>query len=100
VRLTAAGVVLSQSVEDTLRIMTGAGFDDEMAARSLAALSALAAATARERLVAARPTGPQVPELRSALEAGPGEALTTLRRLAEADLASFNDEQLQMSIDF
>jgi len=100
VRLTSADVVLLQPVEQTLRIMMAAGFDDETAARSLAALAGLAATVARERLLAERPSGhPQVPELQQALDEHRDADFTILRRLARADLVSYNDAQLQASID-
>lgn len=100
VRLTAANVALLEPVDRTLRIMTEAGFDDETAARSLAALTSMAGALAREQLIAQQPSGhPQVPELRLALDEAESAHLPALRRFARADLVDFDDTQLQMSID-
>ncbi|KDA06401.1 hypothetical protein DC31_11225 [Microbacterium sp. CH12i] len=100
IRLTSANVALLEPVEDTLRIMIAAGFDDETAASSLAALATLAGAIARERLVAERSSGhPQLPELQHALDEADPTSLTILRRLAHADLVSFNDAQLHTSLD-
>lgn len=100
IRLTSSDVALLEPVEQTLGIMESVGFDDETAARSLATLGTLAAAVARERLIAQRPSGhPQVPELRQALNDSPADKLHVLRRLAQADLVSFNDAQLEIGID-
>lgn len=100
VQLTSADVAVLEPVEQTLRIMVEAGFDDETSARSLATLASLAAAIGREHLVAQRTTGhPQVPELRRALEDTPAGGLQILRRLAQADLVTFNDEQLNTGVD-
>lgn len=99
IRFTSSDVALLEPVEQTLRIMEAAGFDDETAARSLATLGSLAAALAREQLIAQRPSGhPQVPELRRALEDSSANQLQVLRRLAQADLVSFNDAQLNTGI--
>jgi TetR/AcrR family tetracycline transcriptional repressor len=90
-----------EPVERTLRTMMAAGFDDETAARSLATLSTLAMAIARERLQTPQSAGhPQVPELREALRRDhPAEAFAVLRRLADADLVTFDDTQLFTSVD-
>jgi TetR/AcrR family transcriptional regulator, tetracycline repressor protein len=99
VRFRSIDVALLEPVEQTLRIMMAAGFDDETAARSLAALASLATDIARERLLTDRPVGhPQVPGLLEALEQR-GPELTVLRRLAEADLVSYNDAQLDTSLE-
>jgi AcrR family transcriptional regulator len=99
VQLSPANVAVLEPVEQTLRIMMAAGFDDETAARSLAALADMAAAVARGRLRAERPTGhPDVPLLLELLESERASDFPVLRRLAEADLVAFNDAQLQTSI--
>lgn len=100
IRLSSVNVSLLEPVEQTLRIMVAAGFDDEFAARSLAALSSLAGAVARDRLISERPSGhPQLPELRHALDDANTSSLTILRRLAQADLVEFGDTQLRTSLD-
>jgi len=100
VQLTSAAVAVLEPVEQALRIMVDAGFDDETSARSLATLASLAAAVGREQVTAQRTTGhPQVPELRQALTGSQGEGLQILRRLAAADLVTFNEEQLHTGID-
>jgi TetR/AcrR family transcriptional regulator, tetracycline repressor protein len=99
-QLTLAQVTVLEPVEHTLRLMMEAGFDDETAARSLAALSSLAMAVAREQLLGPRHNGhPQVPKLREALEQEPARGFAILRRLADADLVSFDDAQLHTSIE-
>ncbi len=99
-QLTLAEVTVLEPVEHTLRSMMDAGFDDETAARSLTALSSLAMAVARERLLGTRQNGhPQVPALREALKQDPAREFAILRRLADADLVSFDDTQLHTSID-
>lgn len=100
VRLGGSDIALLEPVEQSLSIMLEAGFDDETAARSLAALATLASASARERLLAQRPSGhPQVPEVRRALQGDARSELPVLNRLAEADLVSFDDRQLEAGID-
>jgi TetR/AcrR family tetracycline transcriptional repressor len=100
VRLNPLDVDLLTPVEDTLELMMHAGFDDETAARGLAALASIAAAAAREHLNAERPSGhPQVPELQQALAGERGSGFAILRRLADADLVSFNESQFRTSID-
>jgi len=100
IRLSPADIALLEPVEHTLRIMTAAGFDDETAARSLAALAALAGAIARERQMDERATGhPQLPALRHTLEDDRGDALPILRRIAETELDTFGDTQLRTGID-
>jgi TetR/AcrR family transcriptional regulator, tetracycline repressor protein len=100
VRLRAADVAQLEPVERTLRIMIAAGFDDETAARCLAALANLAAAVAREGIIAERERGhPQISELQHALQNDHGAGFTVLRRLAEADLVRYNDTQLNLSIN-
>jgi AcrR family transcriptional regulator len=99
-QFSLADVGALEPVEHTLRAMMAAGFDDETAARSLATLSTLAMAIARERLQTPQLAGhPQVPELRQALQHDPAGAFAVLRRLADADLVSFDDTQLFSSID-
>jgi AcrR family transcriptional regulator len=99
VRLDRTDIALLEPVEETLHIMIDAGFDDETAARSLAALATLAAGTARERILAQRPAGhPQVPELRRALAATEKPDLRILERLARTDVVTFDEKQLDTSI--
>lgn len=88
-------------VEQTLRIMVAAGFDDESAARCLASLATLSSACARERLLSWTQDGhPHVPAMRRALDEGAGSsALPTLDRLVRADLVSIDDRQLRTSLD-
>ncbi len=100
VRLTPSDVAVLEPVEQTLGIMIAAGFDDETAARSLTTLAGIAAATARERVIAGRQTGhPQAPAVRRAIEENGDVELPVLYRLAQADLVAFDDAQLQASID-
>ena len=90
-----------QPVEQTLRIMVAAGFDDESAARCLASLATLSSACARDRLQSWRRTGhPHVPAVRRVLDECAGSsALPTLDRLLRADLVSHDDRQLRASLD-
>lgn len=98
-RLNGIDIRQLEPVEETLRIMMDAGFDDETAARSLASLATLASASARERILAGRSTGhPQVPEVRRTL-GDDGSDLRNLSRLTQADLVSFDIRQLETSID-
>ncbi len=98
--LSAVHIALLQPVDHTLRIMMDAGFDDETAARGLAALATQAAAMARERLMTRRATGhPHVPQLLHAIENASEPGLDILRRLATADLVSLDDAQLHAGID-
>lgn len=100
VRLSAADIALLEPVEQALRTMMEAGFDDESAARSLATLATLAAAVAREKILAQRPAGhPQVSEVRRALRHGAESGLQVLTRLTQADIVSFDDRQLDAGID-
>ncbi|GAA4737134.1 hypothetical protein GCM10023328_17140 [Modestobacter marinus] len=99
VRLTSTDVALLEPVEHTLRIMLAAGFDQEAAARFLATLATLAGATARERLLARRPSGhPQPAELHRALEDRDAE-LPLLRRIADAPPLTFDEAQLHAGVD-
>lgn len=99
-RLNGINIRQLEPVEETLRIMMAAGFDDETAARSLASLATLASASARERILAGRSTGhPQVSEVRRALDDDSRSDLRNLSRLTQADLVSFDLRQLEMSID-
>lgn len=99
-RLNAIDIRQLEPVEDTLRIMMEAGFDDETAARSLAALASLASASARERILARRSTGhPQVSEVRRVLDDSTTSELHNLSRLTQADMVSFDFQQFETSID-
>lgn len=100
VRLNGIDIGQLEPVEETLRIMMQAGFDDETAARSLASLATLASASARERILARRSTGhPQVSEVRKVLDDDSNPELHNLSRLTQANVVSFDFQQLEMSID-
>ena len=101
VHLENMGIGQLRPVEQTLRIMVAAGFDDESAARCLASLATLSTACARQRLQSRTQDGhPHVPAMRSALDEGAGSsALPTLDRLVRADLVSHDDRQLGASLD-
>lgn len=100
VRLNGIDIRQLESVEETLRIMMKAGFDDETAARSLATLATLASASARERILARRSTGhPQVSEVRRVLDDEGNSELHNLSRLTQTDVVSFDFRQLETSID-
>lgn len=64
VRLNGINIRRLEPLEDTLRIMMEAGFDDETADRSLASLDTLTSDSAQVRILARRSTGyPQVSEV-------------------------------------
>lgn len=100
VRLSGANVVLLEPVEAALRIMLAAGFDEETAARGIAALASLAGAAAREEILSRRSGGhSQVPELLQALNTERDADLTVLRRVVDALLPDFTATQLKASIE-
>lgn len=100
IRLTSADIAVLEPVEQTLRIMLAAGFDEATAARALATLATLAGATAREHLLQQRAAGhPQFPEFQQALADAPTADLPLLRHLAESAPLIYDETQLGIAID-
>jgi AcrR family transcriptional regulator len=85
--------------EAVLLTLTRAGFDDEVAARSLSMLSNLCLGFARDVMLTSTTGGhPQMRQVRLALEAGTG-SFETIARMSSAGYESHDGRQLEFDVE-
>lgn len=101
IRLTDAYVTkVLEPTEAVLRTMVAAGFDDETAMRTLALLTNICLAYARDVVLASRSRiSPRSVILREALEHRDPTEFATLSRFAELTVSTYDQRQLELSID-
>ncbi|MFE5291381.1 TetR/AcrR family transcriptional regulator C-terminal domain-containing protein [Isoptericola sp. NPDC056618] len=101
IRLTDAYVTkVLEPTEAVLQTMVAAGFDDETAMRTLSALTNICLAYARDVVLATRSnTSPRTAILRDALAQRDADKLPTLARIAELPVTTYDQTQLDLSID-
>jgi len=101
IRLTDAYVTkVLEPTEAVLQAMVAAGFDDEMAMRTLSMLTNICLAYARDAVLASRSnTSPRAVILRGALQQRDPAKFPTLARIAELTTTTYDQRQLDLSID-